>query len=515
MLGVSRGLEALLRRRSPDEPILHQAARQRLGELLGYDGNDPLTGARIRALALSTLLRQRAASTEQINLALVDPEAEVRRLAAGALADVTDTEWRSTLTDRAATDPDARVRLAALRTVARVAAQEGATACARLAEAIDDADPHVRLAAIDGLASCPGSSAILVRVLAQADDTWHAQAHALLALAALDPSAAGGPISVLAGAEPWQSRMYAARAAQQVGDEATLRLLVRDTHANVRVAALRGLADLPGHAADAEALAALESEDPQLVMAAARVLESSPRADEATPALLEALERFSAGRRETDRDVRMATLESIEEIGGGEQAERLIPYLRDFDPLVAERTARILTAWTGQEAIPEPQPMPRAPYPTLAQIEEMAAARATLRMAGGGEIVMRLLPWEAPTTTARFVELARAGSLDGLTFHRVAANFVIQGASPGANEFAGHGAYTRDEVTDRSHLRGTVGISTRGRDTGDGQIFVNLVDNVRLDHDYTIIAEVIDGFDAFDAVLEGAVIDAVIVEGGR
>ena len=51
---------------------------------------------------------------------------------------------------------------------------------------------------------------------------------------------------------------------------------------------------------------------------------------------------------------------------------------------------------------------------------------------------------------------------------RVVPNFVIQGGSPGANEYWGDGPYTRDELTTEEHLRGTVGISTRGRDTGDG-----------------------------------------------
>src|SRR5438067_1354390 len=83
----------------------------------------------------------------------------------------------------------------------------------------------------------------------------------------------------------------------------------------------------------------------------------------------------------------------------------------------------------------------------------------------------------------------RSWYYDGLTFHRVLPNFVIQGGSPGANEYVGDGPFMRDEVG-RSNTRGTVGISTRGRDTGDAQIFINLVDNQRLDHEYTVIAEV-------------------------
>ena len=72
-------------------------------------------------------------------------------------------------------------------------------------------------------------------------------------------------------------------------------------------------------------------------------------------------------------------------------------------------------------------------------------------------------------------------------------NFVIQGGSPHANEYAGDGPYTRDEISHQAHWRGTVGLSTRGRDTGDAQIFINLTDNVRLDFNYTIYGEVVEG----------------------
>jgi cyclophilin family peptidyl-prolyl cis-trans isomerase len=99
-----------------------------------------------------------------------------------------------------------------------------------------------------------------------------------------------------------------------------------------------------------------------------------------------------------------------------------------------------------------------------------------------------------------------AGAWDGLTFHRVEPGFVVQGGSPGANEYVGADLYTRDERGPLSHVRGTVGISTRGRDTGDGQIFINLVDNARLDHAYTMIGTVVSGMAIVDGMLEGATI---------
>ena len=88
-------------------------------------------------------------------------------------------------------------------------------------------------------------------------------------------------------------------------------------------------------------------------------------------------------------------------------------------------------------------------------------------------------------------------------------NFVIQGGSPGANEYIGDATFMRDEVGLWPHVRGAVGISTRGRDTGDAQIFVDLVDNPRLDHEYTVFAQVLNGIDVVDRILEGDVIERI------
>jgi cyclophilin family peptidyl-prolyl cis-trans isomerase len=130
-------------------------------------------------------------------------------------------------------------------------------------------------------------------------------------------------------------------------------------------------------------------------------------------------------------------------------------------------------------------------------------------MSGRGAFELRLFPDEAPVSALRVATRAREGYYNGLTFHRVAPNFVVQGGGPNANEYSGDGPFMRDEVGLLSHQRGTVGISTRGRDTGDAQIFINLVDSPRLDHTYTVFAEVTAGMDVVDALLEGDVIERV------
>jgi cyclophilin family peptidyl-prolyl cis-trans isomerase len=115
--------------------------------------------------------------------------------------------------------------------------------------------------------------------------------------------------------------------------------------------------------------------------------------------------------------------------------------------------------------------------------------------------------------SSRVLELAEAHYYDGGNWHRVDADFVIQGAGPGTNEYVGYNTYIRDELSTIAHPRGTIGMSTRAHDTGDAQWFINLKDNPRLVQDYSVFAEVIEGMDVVDGIMEGDRILTVRVRG--
>ena len=219
-------------------------------------------------------------------------------------------------------------------------------------------------------------------------------------------------------------------------------------------------------------------------------------------ALVDALLRITAQKRDTSRDTRTAILERLREFGSRRYLERLRPLLRDFDPKIAEAAAGTLTSWTGETYDIEPQPLPKPPLPSVAELTAARTLDAFLVMENGREIQMELDVDNAPLAAVRFMRLANANYYDGLTFHRVVPNFVIQGGSPGANEYMGDGPFMRDEISDRGHARGTVGLSTRGRDTGDAQFFVNLVPNRRLDFEYTVFGRVVR-MDVVDQIGEG------------
>jgi len=467
-----------------------------------------------------------------------DPQVRRQVVASAAVAAALDDSARARVVNVAMRDRSPSVRVEAIRAYAR---RRGAP-CAPLIGATRDPNAHVALMAIDALAgSCePVVAAVsrlsmLVRELPlgvasrmEARGSWHYGAHAVVSLAHLAPDSARRVMARLMAHPTWQVRMYAARAAADLADTALLRAAAQDAADNVRSAAVVALSGLIRPAPNATTgtlertpgidsifVAELKRRDYQLVLEAARALEGAPATGSLGDALFVALDRISLERRENSRDPRMELLARIETVGAPNRETRLRPYLTDFDPAIAERAAQILRKWGVANATAAPRPMPPISI-SLSELASLRDARVRVTMApasGGGSFELRLFVDEAPATIRTFATLAVKGYYDGLTFHRVVTNFVIQGGSPAANEYVGNSRFLRDEVGLRSHERGTLGISTRGRDTGDAQIFVNLIDNWRLDHDYTVFADVVRGMDVVDGVLEGDVIERVDIIG--
>ncbi len=511
-LGVARGLEVLSR--APGVPIDDPAVVARLHELAAWAGDSSLDSGdpdaeHVRATALLALGQRGLLRAGALARALEDPQAGVRQAAARFLGGV-GPDGRAALVEAALADEAAIVRIEGVRALGTLPQEE--ERCAALLEvARTDPAAPVRVVALGALGSaCTGTAAGTVAdalaPLAEggAGRGRQESAAALEALARLAPGRVAAALAFHAAHESPFARAAAGRAAGLVGDGATLRALASDADPNVRAAALPALAALEGRAADALLLEQLGARDPQILLTAALLLEDATGAEVGSRAL-DAFERLSAERRETTRDTRLALLARVRSHGGADLAPRLEPYLEDHDGVVAGEAARILQAWTGTARAPRSRPLPRLELPTAAELAALEETLVVLHMESGGTITIEPLPLMAPTNAHRFVRLARAGWFDGLTFHRWAPNFVVQGGSPGANEYAGDGPYTRDEIG-WPHWRGTVGLSTRGPDTGDGQIFVNLVDNVRLDGDYTVFGRVVGGMETVDAVLEGDVI---------
>ncbi|CAN5596235.1 hypothetical protein BH09GEM1_BH09GEM1_24610 [soil metagenome] len=379
-------------------------------------------------------------------------------------------------------DPVWRLRLRALTTKSD---------CATLGLALADSSWPVRLRAADLLTPpCAGDEAIVATLRSWVDAlpadasrrraggiSWHGAAHAEVALARLRPAEATQRMSKLASHRQPQVRAYAARAATVLADTLRLRTLARDPDDNVKEVAIEGLGKLNGHSADDVYIAALNGRGAQAVHAAAVALKGSPRTD-AKSAAAAAYARWAAEGNASAHDVRAALLEAA----GRSPTEDRAP------PIHAELLPQEVALALG------------------------ADIRLRVTMApssGGGSFVVRLRGDVAPMMASRILALSRARYYDGLTWQRVEHDFVIQGGSPGANEYVGLTEFMRDELGTIPHVRGTVGMSTRGHDTGDAQWFVNLRDNLRLGRDYTVFAQVVEGIDVVDGILEGDVIASI------
>jgi cyclophilin family peptidyl-prolyl cis-trans isomerase/HEAT repeat protein len=452
--------------------------------------NDSVDGVRENAFA--ALISARALDGDTEKQALKDTDPQVRRLAMAVLggggAGLGDDE-RIDLLVHGLQDQSGQVRYEALRGYIRRGAPT--RGCGAIMSQLNDQDLHVVVAAIDALGDlCKDDEDVTTRMLAEARtpwvSAWHRQTHAFVALAKRAPETAAISMGAFVTHPSWWVRMYAVEAAAAAGDVGRVEKLAYDVNDNVRDAALAPLRRLKKADAEPAIVAALDRTDVQLLRTAALLLKESPVNAKLFQPLLLALTRLTKDAKETSRDARVPLLASIAVHARPEDARELVPLLKDFDPVVAAKAAEVITALTGKVATADPQPPLRGWPPAIKDLRQCV----TVSLSSGPSFQMIMEPGTAPITVDRFLKLVSMDQYyEGLAIHRVVPNFVIQGGGPGANEYSGHKEYMRDEIGGRN-VRGSVGLSTRGRNTADAQFFINLVDNPRLDGDYTVFARV-------------------------
>lgn len=146
------------------------------------------------------------------------------------------------------------------------------------------------------------------------------------------------------------------------------------------------------------------------------------------------------------------------------------------------------------------------------QIDESKIYRATITT-DRGTIVAELDPRLASRSVNNFVGLARQGFYDGLTFHRVVPEFVIQGGDPKGDGTGGPGYKFGDEPVQAEYHLGAVAMANAGPDTNGSQFFVCIDDCTRkLSKDYNLFGYVVEGIDVAQAVQVGDVMRSVEVE---
>jgi cyclophilin family peptidyl-prolyl cis-trans isomerase len=118
-----------------------------------------------------------------------------------------------------------------------------------------------------------------------------------------------------------------------------------------------------------------------------------------------------------------------------------------------------------------------------------------------GTISIELFDDDAPTTVANFRKLAADGFYDGIIFHRVIPDFMIQGGCPEGTGTGGPGYSFKDEFNDHKVVRGALAMANSGPNTNGSQFFIVTADSASwLDGKHTVFGQVTDGMDAVDAI---------------
>jgi cyclophilin family peptidyl-prolyl cis-trans isomerase/HEAT repeat protein len=442
-----------------------------------------------------------------------DEAAMMLVLGIGQLSDASDTprlaRWLRDATDW-------RTRTNAARALAgRLSEAEAASAMLR---ALDDSNLHVSIASAEGF----GAARALAPATVQALAAW-VQAHPR----AWQAVGAMAPVLLRAG----ESAYFAAWAARQQNPFA-------------RAKGLAALAEDDGPASRDTLLAHARDANVQVGGAALRALGTRWARDKATLAVTDRNRYFAAfatGVRRGDVATVSASaavladslfrplggvgvlvaayrsLRAPHDAGAMGQLLRALGASRDpsaaallraetasSDPDIARVAASALRRLTGVTV-----DVPAGPSPAERRVDWAFLARVGPRPRLAietvkGRIVIEFATEEAPLTTQTLLQLAAAGRFDGVPFHRVVANFVIQGGDVERGDGSGGPGFAiRSEFTRIAYERGTAGMASSGKDTEGSQWFVTHSMQPHLDGRYTAFGRVVAGLDVVDRIVEG------------
>ena len=129
---------------------------------------------------------------------------------------------------------------------------------------------------------------------------------------------------------------------------------------------------------------------------------------------------------------------------------------------------------------------------------------ATIVLDKGGEIRLEFYPTDAPKTVENFVTLAKKGFYDGLTFHRVVPDFVVQGGCPQGTGTGGPGYTLKAEFNKQKHVRGTLAMArSQHPDSAGSQFYICYGPTPHLDGNYTVFGRVVSGMEHVDRIRQG------------
>ncbi len=434
-----------------------------------------------------------------------------QRAAGDSLADTAGA-----VLSRLAADSDAHVRIAAVQALASF----GPVARAALLAAVADADANVRIAAGAALAPVLGRArADWIRAfdadssLAYRRGVVAAALRAGVVLEAIDHD----------NDNRWQRRQdwrYRAAAAEAAAGTVVERMrnvalpLTRDPDGRVRTAAYAAFAPAVDTAAARahpwrREFMALGLTDADFSVRATVLGALRPGATAANvPAVLRSYALAAHDSQDDARVAAIATLASAWERDSAAFAPAVraavaaLPAPSDALEIGAARGSTLFAAWPTRPPPPHDAAWYRAIVDSVVGPALAGHPAHAIIDAVRGPITIELFGVDAPLTVANFIALARSGFYSGTTFHRVLPAFVAQDGDPRGDGNGGPPYAIRDELNRQDYARGTAGMALSGPDTGGSQYFLTLTPEPQLDGRYTAFGRVVDGVAALDRVVQ-------------
>ncbi len=411
---------------------------------------------------------------------------------------------------RATRDEDAGVRIAALRSLA---SYQDPAASAKVLPLLGDPLQNVQVQAAEALGALGGPEAgtALAGVVTGGKGSWALRRQALLSLAQADSAGFRAAAAGWAGSSDWRERAVAGEAMAAAAPGA-LGPFLSDADPRV-VAATLGAWGRGGTAADTAYIAAcrrlIQARDAVVRSAAADALALA--ADPADrPALLDA---YRAGARDSIPDARWSVLGALQaglaHEGTGER--ELLAALGPAPDYQVRQWAE--QHWPGASDVLGPA-YPVQTGRTMQDYRQVVREflvlagqdrypKVQVQLEAGGSFTLELFGPEAPLTVLNFLRLVDRRYFDGMRFHRVVPDFVVQTGDPRGDGWGGPGGAIRDEINPRRYKAWTVGMALSGADTGGSQWFITLSPQPGLDGGYTVFGQVTDGIPAVQRITQG------------
>ncbi len=259
-------------------------------------------------------------------------------------------------------------------------------------------------------------------------------------------------------------------------------------------------------------LSKLKFRDVIVRAAAADLLGDLPPSEENTKALADAL---PIALKDSLNDAAMSILDSLAKQKNDKANAVIKSALGAPDYLVRWRAIELLkrngVGDFSAQKFPVKSQWTEADYREALGLKNVKALVETDK----GAFTIQLRPDVAPLNVLSFVRLARRGYFNGITWHRVVPNFVIQGGDPRGDGNGGPGYALRCEINQLTYERGAVGMALSGKDTGGSQWFVTHSPQPHLDGGYTVFGNVTQGLETVDKIARGDKIRRIRILVGR